>query len=626
MIKTVGAAGGVAAAGSGVPATNRLNPVGEADAIGVIAAAAVGLAVGAAAGAAGMYVYDRHNGDEVDLDPKDNTRHRAWTAAQSVGSERSGPTGTRTQIRNDYIKPSSGDSAYGRASMNEIRTAAALAVFEGRSSEAEADAQQAHREQTTRSLSYIIEGWNQGVLTLAENGVMVEDWKEEAETITWGSSPLRAETEEFVNGDENVFSNMPEDWEAKGVEATKVDDGGTEKYLAFWMPLNPPIGADEIGDREQPLEVVVPFFGSQGMALPIDDDNRWFEPTLWNGTTGGNVIQAGHPDLELDDVTALNTGLFRDTLAVIDTEYNTVRGNLSEYVTTLVNGLEQGAIDPTQVLGPRDIAEEYADTDRRGLFAREMLATGAGIPENIGFRAKVSHPNLEADELWGDLYIRYDSDTDIEIGGPTTIESTEYRSALLGHYGQVTDDYQVVTLVGDSPLEILEVETEDQVRIDEPNVVVGENGEVVIGHPDELPEEYVSPEEKYQDWVVTISGADGTQDTVMQQNLIIRDEEVVAETSLEKGVGVSAIRITPPVAFRQTSQGIVDPANYDAELAQQNIDLADKINSEIEELIDDAVFGGGFFDGDLPSLPGLGVIESVVVVILAIVGLNAASG
>jgi|GEM_PF-1192590 len=104
------------------------------------------------------------------------------------------------------------------------------------------------------------------------------------------------------------------------------------------------------------------------------------------------------------------------------------------------------------------------------------------------------------------------------------------------------------------------------------------------------------------------------------------DESNYSVTILDETFTVTSTESGDPITIDQNREP-QDDSNYITQdewdqLLQQQKDLIDKY----EEAQNDPVFGGGLFsDTSIPTLPGLGVVESGVVVLLGILGLNVAT-
>jgi len=345
----------------------------------------------------------------------------------------------------------------------------------------------------------------------------------------------------------------------------------------------------------------------------------------WN--TGGVSWTAQHstfPDIEI-----LPKGMFYTVFDQIHQEYAQIQNNMSSVVDSTVNGLEQGTIELTEVLSGRDLLEDYDPNTQRGQLHREAMAIGMDMPGDPGFQAKISHPDLAADSLWADLYLRLSSSSNLTVTGPMTIPQSDYEHALIGYTGQSSGNYQQQTLDSSSgDLEILELETTDQV-VRQVDRTVGENGTVTLApaESDTTPDPLANPDPKFDSWGLNIYAADGSNFSGTVGDAYVEDGHWKVDTNLSQGLSVDRINYVPNSEFVPTSVWTPDGGGYDVNVAEKIIERRRKINEKIEEEFNDGIVGGSpDIDIGIPTIPGLGVIESAVVVILAFVGLNAASG
>lgn len=597
FVRTVGMVAGASAVGASTQTDMVPSPVGGAHAFDASNdALPLGLAgttvASPAAGAAGIYLFLKGQAQDVDLNPEDNSQTRVWSAANGIASTRAGPKGPRREIENTFKNKASGESAYAHAAMAEMRTAAAKAVFEGRSDEAESDALDAVNRQTTRSLTMLFETWNQAVLTMAESGTMLENYNQGADSLHAAGgdvAPIDGYADTASLDLEQISSQSPE------------GENGTLLYK-YNVPSSLP-SPSSFEDRDTGFEVYCPtsISASTDILGPCTFKSH---TSLFDEDTGGftkGSFEARHPDLDTQVI--LDGSLYDSVISQIATEYNDLKANLSDYVQTLVDGLEQGTIEPTEVFGPRDLATEYGSSDKRAQLAREYMAIGAGLPDDVGYRARVSHPALEADSLWTDLYLDLADGMSVDLNGPTTIPSADYNSALIGYYGETTGEYLTRSLPGSSDLQVLEVDMQEQNVLETNSVTVGTDGRIELGSPDELPPPYSSPETKYDDWEIVFQAANGNTHATSRTDLVIEDDLVyLPSSSLSEGQTIEQIRANPPNTYTSTSQGIIAPADYDAATAQENIEHVKELNQKIEEAIEQAENPDGFAGFGLGSL------------------------
>jgi len=229
--------------------------------------------------------------------------------------------------------------------------------------------------------------------------------------------------------------------------------------------------------------------------------------------------------------------------------------------------------------------------------------------------------------------LKTSNNSDLQIRGPTTIAASDYSHALLGYTGEVSGEYQYATLRSEDdngnaqPLEILEIQTSESEVVESPDTTVEAGGTVTLAPTDseQTPTPLAEPDPEYDSWGLTVVAGDGSTSTHTVGDAYIGDEYWKVDTNLSEGLSVEEIRYTQPSTFKDTSIYTPGATEYNVDEAINQIDVRRKVNEAIEEEFN-SVVGGGLFDGGLPSLPGLGFIESVIVVILTIFGLNAASG
>lgn len=618
LIKTVGAAGVLAAVGSGAVGNGPHSLTRPAAAAG--GECLVSLTGGAfytgLSGVADCLPWT--SSDEVDS--SDNTETFVYQIANTIDGDRTGPDGPRTELQRDYIDQSQGQSAYAEAAGSEVVSTAAIKTFEGESDSAESAAQTALNKQTTRALLRIVETWNNAVLRLAESGALVEDFEEDVHILKDSSY-------------DNHLKPVPiSDDSFTGVEGTSPE--GSDGYMLYRKSVPDsqlPYPPQELEGRDKPMEMV-------GYCTTISDDGIVFP--LGGQTQAWGISISITDSITIEDdfniyadpsgyekVIPLDGRLLSDVVEDIKAEYDSIQSDLSSVVSSTVQGLEQGTIDPSAVLTGDDLLSQYDPNNKRSALHREAIAMGMDMPGDPRFQAKVSHPDLEADSLWGDLVLRLADGVDVSVTGPTTIPSTDYNHALIGYTGAATGEYQYQSLSGSSDLEILEIETQDQV-VAEVQKTVGSGGTVVLApaESDSTPEPLSNSDPEFDKWGVNLYAADGSSWAGTVGDAYVEDGDWKIDSTLTEGLTVERITYTPNSTFENTSLWTPGSASYDVETAETTIDLRRKINDEIEEAFSGLnIGGGGFFDG-LPSFPGLGVIESAVVLFLMLAGLNAASG
>jgi hypothetical protein len=257
-----------------------------------------------------------------------------------------------------------------------------------------------------------------------------------------------------------------------------------------------------------------------------------------------------------------------------------------------------------------------------------MTFSGIGAPSNdFGYQAKVSHPDLAAGSLWGNLFISFSGEPQ-SISAGTTLAPTDYNMAYLGYYRQDNGNFDQVALSGSSELQILDVSglDEEQTRQDGEQTA-GSNGDVFVWPTDgdkEVPAPIKYPAD-HNGWKVVVEGA-STKSTHPVGDVQSGDSCYSLTTSLNEGELVESVRLVPSINYEQASEYIQNPGDVTAEQIQNRISQLKTLKQEIKELEDAANngLGGGLPGlGGLPTLPGLGVVESAIVAALGITGFKA---
>jgi hypothetical protein len=628
MLKTTGALGGAAAIGTGaVPNTPPwLSWTQDAEAIAPLAAAGIFLA-SAGAGASGVLAIQKHTGlGSGGVDENQNSEDYVYQVARTVVEDRKGPTGSRTELQEDFANANTGDSGYARTASDMIVNAAALATLEGRSSEAQTDAVTAHNKQTARAATFLVETWNQGHIRLIESGALVEEIEQGAGVLGVndgaGTRGIKAFTQSKVD---NITSKN-----AKPVKETEVQSGG---YACWKVPIpngDLPVDPTTLDNRDEPLELYC-----HCATINSGTDDRLFIPDLGNWTSSfGSAfrtdwpLRAEHSSLSTFDV--FDKSLYGSVASTIQSEYSTLQNELPTVVNKTVNGLQQGSIKPSEVLDANDLVTEFDPSNSRQAMAREMMSIGASVPTKTpAHQVKISHPDLTANSLWVDLYLRLaDGVSDITINGPMTIPKADYELAWIGHTDQTSGEYiNDKTLPGTSDLQILEVDAPDSIT-KKPDTVVEADGDVVLGEEGSklLPTPIKEPDPKYNSWGISVKTADGSTDSAKVSDTFIENGKWKVATNLNEGQSVTGVTYHPDVTYESTTFDAYSASSYDPTVAQKTIERRRDFNDAVDDAFS-SVLGGGsgsLFEG-LPSLPGFGPLESAIIVILGLFGLNAAS-
>jgi hypothetical protein len=472
--------------------------------------------------------------------------------------------------------------------------------------------------------------------------------------------PVTANGSDYDGYASDFFDNLDsEGWKYEAVDAAEVrdsDGNGTGNYVGFkvsvpldYFPANP-ANIEEIPVTEEDNHVeiyAIPAAESGSSApYPCFPGHQWAEPLLTLGTNptriGVPTIEVSHPDRETATVT--DGKVFIDQLAAIEAAMNQLKSDLPTYVDSLDQALAEGVIDPADIISPSAAMSEFAEADSQSGFAARLAFSGIPTPEDLSYQAKVQHPDIQSEDgLWGTLFISFaDQQTaaNTNVAAGTTLPAADYRQAYLGIYREDNGNWDEILLTptaddgSDQPIEVLDVDGTTDVEPWEPveeESTAGANGKVVVWDEEtmgEPPDEIKYPAD-HDGWKIIVQGAaTESSHSVSEVEEPTEGETkwVLPSTNLAEGEAIEEIRISGPVKYRQPVDYAQDPGNVNEEKIDNRIDGTQRLIEEIRELENSGVGVGVGPDIDIPTIPGLGVIESAVVVILAILGLNAASG
>jgi uncharacterized protein YbjQ (UPF0145 family) len=309
-------------------------------------------------------------------------------------------------------------------------------------------------------------------------------------------------------------------------------------------------------------------------------------------------------------------------------------------VTTLDNQLAEGVIDPADIVSPRTAVNEFANSDEQTRAAAHLAFSGAYVPDGeLGFKAKVSHPDLASDSLWGTLFVSFSVSSPPDIKPNTTISSTDYRIAYLSYFRKDNGEHDVRLLSGSSNLEVLDVA--DLSEDSQTEVIGGEdakhsekqtagtNGRVVVWRGDwegDVPPPIEYPAD-HSNWQVVIDG-DVNKHTAPVGDVQTTEtdgttEHYIEPTGLAEGETVHGVRIVESVSMTQPTSYVQDTSNVNQEDIEKRLQAMKELQQQIEDLENSTIAGGGsLFGGGLPSLPGLTFVQSAIVTGGGILGLS----
>jgi len=585
-----GAAGaaGLAVGVDGAANQTPLSPVGRSQAIGVTSA----IIIGGAAAAAGVAIAKwRSDTDSPDTSAGDDAlRDSLYSAGVSVAEGRSV---FENEMEEQYLNRPSGQSPYANAAWSEIRAAAAKEIVNGNSqSDAEVAAQSALQAQTRIAVYNVLQRWNTGISALVPH-VVAQD----------------------ANGNVNVIKIYRHgDGQTKTMSTTTVNDSDVEpisetdtgsEYLAHrYTGSDLPGSLSDVESIDS--EPTIPsFIAPNNMYGPVL--GHWGIPsggaTLDSSTTyeKGN-IRIEHPSFSAQRI--LDGQLYSDILSTIYTEYDSISSNLNTYVSNLTDALNQGSIDASDIYSPRDLVEQFASDDKRGRVAAELAAMGANVPADVSWEAQISHPDLQAEELWVDLYPQFTSNS-IDIKPGITISSSDYSVAYIGYTSAANGEYQTDVLSGEFDLQILDIAGVDgsSDATDSAADTADSSGAINLGSD---PVDQIKNPADYEDsFNLAIETADNGTYTVPVSDVQRPNDDYVisdSDSPLSGDEQLEAVRVVPTVETIRTSTYVADPTSVDSQQIKDSLqaqkDMVDKIEQLVEDESGDAVgiLGGGLWD------------------------------
>jgi hypothetical protein len=665
MLQTTAAAGGAAALGTGaVP--DQIDPVGESEAIAPLVAGAL-VGGGIIAGAAGTVAYAKLTGGDGDVEEiKDSlVYNRSHDIASTMQGQREGEL--RQSIRQDWIEPDPDTTPFAKTAWSEIDGAAGFEIVNGNNAEAQTAAFQALDRQFTIAYWNAIQGHNRaliggedtpGLMTAMANAVDGGETTGDSGTtigrdlgnFSVSGTHLQYSTaymNDIIAVDPDQLRN-PHDWEP--VEASRytwTDDNDEEQdpgyYTLFkrtWQ--NAPVPPSEI--EEIPVDEVtlygIPCMGSY-------NNDKASMAKLWSShidtaTDGANRsvdVSVTHPERE--SVEPLQQTLYSRYLQAIDDGYSTISDQVTTYVDSLDDALAEGVIDPADIYSPSDAIDQFAGTSQQSQFAAQMTFNGIGAPStDHTYEARIKHDDLASDDHWGQLFVSFASGTEnVELTPGRIITPDEYRGAYFGFVRQDNQDFTRRVLSDDSDLEILDIRGTTGEQEYESDATAKEGGEVTVYQGEDPPEPIQFPAEN-DGYSIVVQGAVNKSThpvtEVKGESTENGQRYYLPSTNIPEGESIEQIRLIQPVNLEEATPYVSDPGNISQDAIVERLESRAELIQQIEELNDGplggggGLFDGGLFDGGLPTLPGLGVLESAVVVgggsILTLLGLSAASG
>lgn len=633
FLKASGSAVGVATVGGASMHSDRLAPVGSSEAICLPCA---GVAVGTVAGAhAGLEVYnlisDSDDAEEIAEEAAENEIH---ATAQGIASQRES---FRDETQTRWIDRDPDDTPTADAIFTEAEALAVEQVVEGNSVDAESIALDAVDKHMTITIVNTLRGWNEAWVGSDEEdgllGALVADF--EFGTGQFQNDVSSDSNSSVVFSPEAVSDVATETDYVSAVEGSEVDGNPVMVEITipgseFPHPLSDidEIDVDEFSyyspvvDAAEDIGVCGSPIWGLGVQSHVDSVTNY----VYRNSREGIQTVVNHPDY--DAARPVDHALYQDFSDLLSDIRTDLISQVETYVSTLNDQLAEGVIDPEDIVSPSVLVESFADSDEQTRTAAHLAATGAHVPEgNLGFQAEVSHPDLESDSLWGQLFISYAPDHEPEPVSPgLTVSSDDYDLAYLQFNREDTGDPETRLLSGDEDLEILDMDdldnTDDIDTSDGAAQEAGENGRVTVWEgTEDVPEPIEFPND-HEGHTIEITG-DVNSDTAPVGD-VEEDEDgyFVPETSLEEGETVHEVRIVGSIDMTKTTSYVQDPGEVNEEDIQERLDGMRELRDEIEALDDSGLVGGGggFLDDGLGGISNK-VQQAIGVFLLFILGL-----
>jgi hypothetical protein len=429
----IGAAAGATAVGAtAVPA--EYSPVGDAEAIPPLIIGGAALAVGAigggvALGTAGGVAYnnwiDPANVEESDVDPEvsDFAAQNAYEAAratqiqgeqqrQSIAEthgytydESAGQAGGLGRYSTNIS--TAAETSYGRMLWDAVRATTMNGIAEGKqTSEIEQDVLREIDRRNTRLALELFTGWNATIESLApvitseiDNSLGVLKGQSGTETYDLQTIDTSGGDSESVVENDAGDTVIARTWLSTPVPISDVEgydessakdigDGETSRIPVLYLENS---GAGEVMPGGK-------LAGLSGFSFPYNSSN--------------DSLIGIDPTGNLGDVTAADGAMYHgvpEDNAVNATE--SIKADVSTYVSETVAATDAGAIDAGDLLGPGDLIEDDA-TSQGDALARQLAA--AGINPQSGDAMTISHPDVG--EVTGYLFAELSGDTVAEAG------------------------------------------------------------------------------------------------------------------------------------------------------------------------------------------------------------------
>lgn len=541
----------------------------------VVAAGAVG-AGAVAAGYAGYKIREWQAGqsEAQEDDAKSQLQDELYFHAVDIAATVESDLADLQRYSEAYNNNNYQNTPHGNSAWQTIRSTVTQAYQDDKTQgQAVSDATKAVQEQTTISYVNLIELWNTIIESLAAE-------------IQLSEEKLGSSDDEVFLRDDGLSNASPSGWsELSETPYIFEGDGNLLKDLPGSVAE-----MESVEVSEMHLLGLGHYDGDKHAIAPGHGAFHW--P---GGQSYTPSIDAKHPVQE--NITICNVSTFDRTAECIQQAHEDIIGSVTDYVGELYSAFGDGVVEPSDVMSPQDVIDEYADSSEQSRLTSEMLAVGAPVPSDVGFNAKFSHPDVPSAPVWGKIFPEFSGDTQ-DISAGTTIASADYNRAYVG-YWDGSDEWQEKILPGDSDLEVHQVSGVDgEQTFDAAESKAGTNGDVVIASGDDAPEPIKSPAD-HSGWKVTVSG-ENSETTHPVSDITQDGDDYVLTTGLADGEAVKEVSVTPPVSYTKPHEKVADPTNIDRQKLKEEVEAQNELLKSLEE--NETQAGGGI------AIPGLGSV------------------
>ncbi|AXR77696.1 hypothetical protein [Natrarchaeobaculum sulfurireducens] len=608
-LKRIGAsAGAVGAIGAGASATDN-GPVGNAEAVAPIVVAGGAAAAGTAAGGAAGYALAEYRSSEPNIDSTSVTEDRIY---QAVSSAHEAGSSFIDEAEREFLDAS--ETPFERTAWSNISTRTAGDAAEGEETGTTmADAQRELNETVTTSMTNLVESWNTFINSIIEEIVLDSEETGSLDISVWERYVRNASGPHSDSEGGTPQPVKPEDVDDEWVPIEASQPDGEDGYIVYMVPVETPVDASELNGRDDDLYVAAVMRNDEHWHHPFEEWAPVERPGSFDmtGTFDRREVRFRIQHSDWDTIDPLgHWKKMRDVHEQIEDDYDEINGKLDDYVDTVHDGIETGAVDPDDLISSSDIATQFADSSEQSRFEAELLAIGANVPDESGYTALVKHSELGAEPVWGRLYPQFEDGETMQVAPGVELGEDDYRMAYFGYLEEDEDGYETVVLPGDEPLKIKEVDGLESVDadLDYSTVEAGEDGRVTVYEGDDPPEQIEEKDDAYgvmiegednETWVsladLELAEADDDEDDDEDDDSQEYDVYYVEETELEEGEKIESMEIVPSVNYTQHIDSVADPTEIDTDETLEQIDALRDQTEELEEALGDA---GGSSGGD----------------------------